>query len=86
MLPTNHLDLGHDGPTSSDTAHARRRAAATGRQPREDQAAQEGGEAEPEERGHGLRFLAPFRVVVGASGDLVGRDVALWLTVSGHAD
>ena len=26
MLPTNHRDLGHGGPTSSNTAHTRRRA------------------------------------------------------------
>ena len=63
MLPTNHLNLGHCRPTSSDPTQARRRAATPRRQPREDQASQKRGEAEPEERGHRLRFLTSFRVV-----------------------
>lgn len=65
MLPTNDLDLGHGRPpTSSNTAHARRRTTTPGRQPREHQASQERGEAEPEERSHRLSFLASLRVVV----------------------
>ena len=64
MLPTNHLNLGHCRPTSSDSTHARCRAPTPRRQPREDQASEERGEAEPEKRRHRLRFLTSFRVVV----------------------
>lgn len=77
MLPTNSLDLGHSRPTSSNSAHARRRTTTPCRQHREDQASEEREEAEPEERSHGLSFLASFRVVVRSSCDLVGRDIIL---------
>ena len=64
MLPTNPLDLGHSGPTSSDTAHPRRRTTTSCRQPGEHQASQERGETEPQECGDRLSFLASLCVIV----------------------
>ena len=64
MLPTDYLDLGHSGPTSSNSAHTRRCATTPRRQAREHQASEERDEAEPEESSHRLCFLTSFRVIV----------------------
>ena len=72
MLPTNRLDLGHSRPTSSNTAQSCCSTTTPCRQSREHQASEEGGEAEPEERGHSLRFLTSLFIIIGASSDLVG--------------